>query len=60
MPPETIALAPVRAKPLPRFHRAAPGERPAFKLTERDREMPGESAAVAWHEPALKQLSLVA
>jgi Replication-relaxation len=38
MPPESIALAPIRAKHLPRFRRAPHEERPAFRLTNRDRE----------------------
>ena len=38
MPPDTIALAPIRAKHLPRFRRAPLEERPAFRLTDRDRE----------------------
>jgi hypothetical protein len=39
MPPDTIALlAPKRAKHLPRFRRAAVDDRPAFRLTDRDRE----------------------
>src|SRR5205814_7902651 len=39
MPPETIALAPVRARRLPRFRRASHEEQPAFRLTDRDREL---------------------
>jgi hypothetical protein len=39
MPPATIALAPIRTKHRPRFRRAAPEERPAIRLTERDREL---------------------
>ena len=39
MPPETIALAPIRAKHRPRFRRASQDERPAFRLTDRDREL---------------------
>jgi hypothetical protein len=38
MPPDTLAVAPIRAKPLPRFRRAPIEERPAFRLTDRDRE----------------------
>jgi hypothetical protein len=38
MPPDAIALAPIRAKHLPRFRRAPHEERPAFRLTNRDRE----------------------
>ena len=38
MPPEQIALAPIRAKHLPRFRRASVEERPTFRLTDRDRE----------------------
>jgi Replication-relaxation len=38
MAPDTIALAPLRTKHLPRFRRASPQERPAFRLTDRDRE----------------------
>src|SRR6185503_5901692 len=38
MPPDTIALAPTRTKHLPRFRRASHEERPAFRLTDRDRE----------------------
>ena len=39
MPSDTLALAPMRAKHRPRFRRAAAAERPAFRLTERDREL---------------------
>jgi hypothetical protein len=39
MPPDTIAVAPIRAKHLPRFRRAVVDERPALRLTERDREL---------------------
>jgi Replication-relaxation len=39
MPPETIALAPSRSRHRPRFRRAAQEERPAFRLTDRDREL---------------------
>ena len=39
MPPDTIALAPIRTKHRPRFRRAAVEERPAFRLTDRDREL---------------------
>jgi hypothetical protein len=39
MPPDAIALAPIRAKHRPRFRRASHEERPAFRLTERDREL---------------------
>jgi hypothetical protein len=39
MPPETIALAPIRARRLPRFRRASQEEQPAFRLTDRDREL---------------------
>jgi hypothetical protein len=39
MPPETIALAPIRGRRLPRFTRVSQEERPAFRLTDRDREM---------------------
>jgi protein involved in plasmid replication-relaxation len=38
MPPDSIALAPNPTKHLPRFRRAAADERPAFRLTDRDRE----------------------
>jgi hypothetical protein len=38
MPPDAIALAPIRTKHLPRFRRASQEERPAFRLTDRDRE----------------------
>jgi hypothetical protein len=38
MAPDTSALAPIRTKHLPRFRRAALEERPAFRLTDRDRE----------------------
>jgi hypothetical protein len=38
MPPEILALAPIRAKHLPRVRRASHAERPAFRLTARDRE----------------------
>ena len=38
MPPEILDVAPLRAKHLPRFRRAALAERPAFRLTDRDRE----------------------
>jgi hypothetical protein len=38
MPPESIVVPPIRAKHLPRFRRAAREERPAFRLTDRDRE----------------------
>jgi hypothetical protein len=39
MPPDNIALAPDRAKRLPRFTRASQERVPAFRLTDRDREM---------------------
>lgn len=39
MPPENIALAPIRAKHRPRFRRASQEELPAFRLTDRDREL---------------------
>src|SRR5437870_5467690 len=39
MPPDTIAVAPTRTKHRPRFRRASQEERPAFRLTERDREL---------------------
>jgi Replication-relaxation len=39
MPPETLALAPIRARRLPRFRRASHEEQPAFRLTDRDREL---------------------
>jgi Replication-relaxation len=39
MPPETIALAPIRARRLPRFRRASLEEQPAFRLTDRDRQL---------------------
>jgi hypothetical protein len=39
MPPDTIALVPFRAKPRPRFRRAPQALRPAFRLTDRDREL---------------------
>ena len=39
MPPDTIALAPRRAKHRPRFRRVSPQLRPAFRLTDRDREL---------------------
>jgi len=39
MPPETIALAPIRTRRLPRFRRASHEEQPAFRLTDRDREL---------------------
>src|SRR5919198_2649960 len=39
MPPETIALAPARAKRLPRFTRASQERVHAFRLTDRDREI---------------------
>src|SRR4051794_13640741 len=38
MPPDTLVEEPIRAKHLPRFRRAAREERPAFRLTDRDRE----------------------
>jgi Replication-relaxation len=38
MPPDSIALAPSPTKHLPRFRRAAADARPAFRLTDRDRE----------------------
>lgn len=38
MPPDTLVPVPEPTKHLPRFRRAALGERPAFRLTERDRE----------------------
>jgi Replication-relaxation len=38
MPPD-IALAPARTKHRPRFRRAPQDDRPAFRLTDRDREM---------------------
>ena len=39
MPPDTIAIAPIRTKHRPRFRRAAVDERPAFRLTDRDRQL---------------------
>jgi hypothetical protein len=39
MPPDTIALAPARTKRLPRFTRASQDRIPAFRLTDRDREV---------------------
>jgi hypothetical protein len=39
MPPDSIALAPLRSKHRPRFRRVSQEERPAFRLTERDREL---------------------
>ena len=39
MPPDTIALAPIRGRRLPRFTRASQERVPAFRLTDRDREM---------------------
>jgi hypothetical protein len=39
MPPDTLALAPERTKHRPRFRRAPLADRPAFRLTDRDREM---------------------
>jgi hypothetical protein len=39
MPPDSIALAPFRARRLPRFRRASHEEQPAFRLTDRDREL---------------------
>ena len=39
MPPDTLAIASNRAKHLPRFRRAAADDRPAFRLTDRDREL---------------------
>jgi hypothetical protein len=41
MPPDTLAVAPIRTKQKhrPRFRRAAADERPAFRLTDRDREL---------------------
>jgi hypothetical protein len=39
MPPETIALTPIRTRRLPRFRRASHEEQPAFRLTDRDREL---------------------
>ena len=36
--PDTSAFAPIRTKHLPRFRRATLEERPAFRLTDRDRE----------------------
>jgi hypothetical protein len=41
MPPDAIAFAPMRAKQKhrPRFRRAPVEERPAFRLTDRDREL---------------------
>jgi Replication-relaxation len=39
MPPDTLALTPIRAKHRPRFRRASQEERPAFRLTARDREL---------------------
>jgi protein involved in plasmid replication-relaxation len=38
MPPDTLVEEPIRAKHRPRFRRAAADERPAFRLTDRDRE----------------------
>lgn len=38
MPPEVLAQAPNRTKHLPRYRRAPQDERPAFRLTSRDRE----------------------
>jgi Replication-relaxation len=39
MPPDTIALTPIRTRRLPRFRRASHEEQPAFRLTDRDREL---------------------
>ncbi|HZM20682.1 MAG TPA: replication-relaxation family protein [Anaerolineales bacterium] len=39
MPPETLTHAPAPAKQLPRFRRARPQDRPAFRLTDRDRDL---------------------
>jgi hypothetical protein len=39
MPPETTTLAPARTRRLPRFRRASHEEQPAFRLTDRDREL---------------------
>ena len=39
MPPDTIALAPIRAKHRPRFRRVSAQLRPASRLTDRDREL---------------------
>src|SRR5712664_26949 len=39
MPPATIALTPIRARRLPRFRQASHEEQPAFRLTDRDREL---------------------
>src|SRR5215831_4407333 len=36
---DTITSAPEKTKHLPRFRRAPEGERPVFRLTDRDREM---------------------
>jgi hypothetical protein len=39
MPSEIVAIAPTPTKHLPRFRRATADERPAFRLTDRDREI---------------------
>jgi hypothetical protein len=39
MPSDTIAVTPTRMKHRPRFRRAPLQERPAFRLTDRDREL---------------------
>src|ERR687887_1021715 len=39
MPPDTMTLAPIRSRRLPRFRRASHEEQPAFRLTDRDREL---------------------
>jgi hypothetical protein len=39
MPPETLTHTPAPAKQLPRFRRASPQDRPAFRLTDRDRDL---------------------
>ena len=39
MPPDTLALAPIQTKHRPRFRRASADERPAFRLTDRDRQL---------------------
>ena len=38
MPPDIVAIESIPAKHLPRFRRAAANVRPAFRLTDRDRE----------------------
>jgi Replication-relaxation len=39
MPPDSISLVLIRARRLPRFRRASHEELPAFRLTDRDREL---------------------